>query len=177
MVADSQETVCSLRPYAVADVDRFSEEFSTPQSRGELQWFGFQNAQRSHAEFEQTGYLAEDGGRLVIEAGGAWAGRIQWFRRSWGPSASWCWEIGILIVPDFRGQGIGTCAQRQLVSYLFGHTHAHRVQAVTDVANMAEQRALEKARFTQEGCLRAAQWRSGEWHDQLIYSTPRTDVA
>lgn len=131
--------------------------------------------QRARVDFEETGYLAEDAGRLVIETAGTVVGRVQWFCDSWGPSSSWCWEISILIVPEARRQGIGTCAQRQLVRYLFDHTHAHRVQAVTDVANVAEQRALEKVGFTQEGRLRGAQWRGGRWHDQLIYAILRTD--
>jgi RimJ/RimL family protein N-acetyltransferase len=36
-----------------------------------------------------------------------------------------------------------------------------------------EQRALEKAGFTREGVLRQAQWRSGGWHDQVMYSKLR----
>lgn len=52
---------------------------------------------------------------------------------------------------------------------------AQRLQAVTDAANIAEQKALERAGFTCEGRLRSAQWRSGAWHDQLIYSFLRND--
>ena len=35
-------------------------------------------------------------------------------------------EIGIALFPDHRGHGIGTQAQRQLVSYLFNTTAADR---------------------------------------------------
>jgi RimJ/RimL family protein N-acetyltransferase len=69
----------------------------------------------------------------------------------WGPPESWCWQFGILLRAGLRGRGIGTLAQRMLADYLFAHTRAHRVEAYTDVSNIAEQRALEKAGFTREG--------------------------
>src|SRR6266567_2788049 len=37
---------------------------------------------------------------------------------------------------------------------------AHRIEAATEVGNVAEQRALEKAGFTREGVLRGSGWRS-----------------
>jgi RimJ/RimL family protein N-acetyltransferase len=78
-------------------------------------------------------------------------------------------------VPASRGRGIGTHAQRLLADYLFDHTRAERLQAWTDHGNQAEQRALEKAGFVQEGVLRSAQWRGGRWHDQVLYSMLRDD--
>jgi aminoglycoside 6'-N-acetyltransferase len=60
-----------------------------------------------------------------------------------------------------------------MVASLFDHTRAQRIQAFTDIANLAEQRALEKAGFEGEGVLRQAQWRAGHWHDQVLYSTLR----
>jgi aminoglycoside 6'-N-acetyltransferase len=48
-----------------------------------------------------------------------------------------------------------------------------RVEASTDVTNLPEQHALEKAGFTREGILRKAQWRGGSWHDLMVYSKLR----
>ena len=42
--------------------------------------------------------------------------------------------------------------------------------------DLAEQRALEKAGFVQEGRVRGAQWRGGAWHDQLLYAVLRGDA-
>ncbi|MHB8599722.1 MAG: GNAT family N-acetyltransferase [Ktedonobacteraceae bacterium] len=64
-------------------------------------------------------------------------------------------------------------AQNLLADYLFSTYPIMRVEAVTDKENIAEQRALEKAGFTREGILRQAQWRSGMWHDQVMYSKLR----
>jgi len=165
-----------LRPYRADDVARFTAEFSTEEGVGELQWFGFPPfTGAAAAEFAETGFLTDDGGRLVIEADGEWAGRVAWWKQRWGPSHSWCWQFGILVVSAARGQGVGTQAQRQLAEYLFAHTRTHRVEACTDMSNLAEQRSLTKAGFTREGVLRAAQWRAGAFHDQIMYSRLRTD--
>ena len=57
--------------------------------------------------------------------------------------------VGIWLSPDVRGQGVGTLAQRLSVDLLFRHQVAtNRVEAHTDVENVAEQRALSKAGFT-----------------------------
>jgi RimJ/RimL family protein N-acetyltransferase len=50
-----------------------------------------------------------------------------------------------------------------------------RLEASTDVGNLAEQRALERAGFTSEGTLRHAQFRDGEFHDMVLYSRLRGD--
>jgi hypothetical protein len=49
------------------------------------------------------------------------------------------------------GRGYGSAAQRLLVRYLFAHTQVNRVDAITDITNVGEQRALEKAGFTRAG--------------------------
>lgn len=97
-----------------------------------------------------------------------------WFKDQWGPT-SWCWEIGISLRTDVRGRGTGSQAQVLLRDYLLDHTLAERIQATTDVQNVAEQRALDKAGFTREGRVRSAQWRAGAWHDQYLYSFVRSE--
>ncbi|NUW41912.1 GNAT family N-acetyltransferase [Nonomuraea rhodomycinica] len=170
-------TRVTLRPVRESDLTVFEEEFGTPAGRSELQWFGFRSPGRDRRAYAENGMLHDDGGTLTVCDGDDVAGRVDWGRASgWGPPAdSWCWTIGILLRPAFRGRGIGTEAQRRLVAYLFDHTRAHRVQAYTDTRNRAEQRALEKAGFRREGVLREAQWRAGAWHDQLLYALLRTD--
>ena len=63
--------------------------------------------------------------------------------------------------------------QRLMAAYLFATYPIARVEASTDITNMPEQRALEKAGFTREGVLRKAQWRAGAWHDLVVYSKLR----
>jgi RimJ/RimL family protein N-acetyltransferase len=115
-------------------------------------------------------------GGLVICEDDAVVGSVSWIYRQWGPtSGSECVMIGIALMAPARGRGIGTRAQRQLVELVFAHTRIHRVEAHTDVTNLAEQHALEKAGFTREGVVRASQWRRGRFHDGVLYSILRTD--
>jgi len=83
--------------------------------------------------------------------------------------------IGIWLRPEARGCGTGTQAQRAVVDLFFRHTAVNRVEASTDVENVAEQRALEKAGFTREGTTRGAQWRDGAYHDCYLYSILRSE--
>lgn len=62
------------------------------------------------------------------------------------------------------------------MEYLFAHTTAHRIQAETDVDNLAEQRALEKAGFTREGVMRGYSFLGGRYHDEVLYSVLRGDL-
>ena len=41
------------------------------------------------------------------------------------------WEIGIALLPEWRGRGVGWRAQAMLCDYLFHHTPAQRIQAAT----------------------------------------------
>ena len=81
----------------------------------------------------------------------------------------------IAMLPGVRGHGHGTQAQRLLVRYLFAHTTVHRIEAATEVGNIAEQRALEKIGFAREGVMRGIGWRDGAWRDGVTYSLLRTD--
>jgi riboflavin biosynthesis pyrimidine reductase/RimJ/RimL family protein N-acetyltransferase len=78
-------------------------------------------------------------------------------------------NIGISLSEDWRGRGIGAVAQRLLAEEL----HADgviRVEASTDVINVAEQRALARAGFQLDGVLRGAQQRRDGQHDLQVWS-------
>ncbi|MFG2476312.1 GNAT family N-acetyltransferase [Streptomyces fagopyri] len=168
----------TLRPVTAADLDLFEREFSGRQGAGPYQWFGFRSPTALRRRFAETGLFGPDGGVLCVAEADRTVGRVEWFAASWGrPDTSACWSLAIGIVPASRGRGIGTRAQRLLAEYLFDHTRAERLQAWTDHGNRAEQRALEKAGFVQEGVVRSAQWRGGRWHDQILYSMLRGDLS
>jgi RimJ/RimL family protein N-acetyltransferase len=107
---------------------------------------------------------------------GAIVGTISYHRVSYGPNpGSRAWMIGIDLAPEGRGQGLGSEAQRLLANWLFETTDANRVEASTDVENVAEARALEKAGFTREGIVRGAQFRTSAYHDLLLFGRLRSD--
>jgi RimJ/RimL family protein N-acetyltransferase len=126
-----------------------------------------------------NGLLSEDSGTLAVETpAGDFVGTVNWFAVMHGPSpACRALNVGISLFSEWRGQGLGGPAQRALASYLFGTTVVERLQAGTDIDNIPEQRALEKAGFSREGVLRHAQFRQGAWRDMVLYGLLRGDIA
>jgi [ribosomal protein S5]-alanine N-acetyltransferase len=85
------------------------------------------------------------------------------------------YEIGVGVAPEHRGQGLGTAAQDLLVEYLLDHTTAHRIEALTNDANTAEQKALERLGFRKEGLMRGRSFLRGKYVGVLIYGLLRAD--
>ena len=105
-------------------------------------------------------------------------GDVSWHTVRYGPNEeSRALNIGIALVPAARGHGYGGEAQRLLAETLFELFDIARVEASTDIENLAEQRSLEKAGFIREGVLRGAQFRAGGYHDLVGYSILRSDVS
>lgn len=75
----------------------------------------------------------------------------------------------------FAPGGVGLHAA-SLARYLFAHTQVTRIEAETEITNIAEQRALEKAGFTREGVLRSYVFRRGQWRDDALYSVIRSEI-
>lgn len=120
--------------------------------------------------------LSEQGGLGIIDGDGVLVGSVSWVWQRWGPNVqSRNPMIGIWLAAPARGAGLGTAAQRELVDLFFRHTTVNRVEAHTDIENIAEQRALEKSGFTREGITRGAQWRDGAYRDGYLYSVLRRE--
>ena len=120
--------------------------------------------------------LDDPGALSIVAEDGSVAGSVSWHWKQWGPNAgSRCPMIGIWLRPEYRGRGIGRGAQAQLAELFFRHTRTNRVEAHTDVDNVAEQRALEAAGFQREALVRGAQWRDGEYQDGFLFSILRAD--
>lgn len=112
---------------------------------------------------------AEGGTLLIVRTDGEPVGMVSCHPVHYGVYSP-SFNIGIEIEPAERGQGFGSEAQRLFADYLLTVFPIGRVEASTDIENIAEQRALERAGFTREGVARSASWRSGRWHDMVVYS-------
>lgn len=145
------------------------------QVNSEYNSFGLQPAGSIERGFAEEGLLSSRSGQLLVIAhDDAPVGIVSYHQERHGPNeGSIAFNIGISIVAEHRGKGYGVEAQKLLAAYLFSTYPIMRVEATTDIENIPEQRALEKAGFTREGVLRQAQWRSGRWHDQIIFSKLR----
>lgn len=166
----------SLRPVREDDLPMMEELTWDPDTAGEFAWFGWFDLRLWRRRWAENGLISEDGGVQIVVCADERLGFVNWRRRPSTPAA-YSWEIGIAMLPQARGHGYGAQAQRMLARYLFAHTTVHRIEAATEVENLAEIRALEKAGFTREGVMRGSGWRDGAWRDGVTYSLLRTDPA
>jgi len=169
---DSQVT---LRPVTEDDLSWLASLSNGPAATGPHEWHGWTDPGSTRRHWAESGLLGGSGGTLIVLHGADPVGEISWRKVQTGPTA-FAWAIGIGLAAEFRGRGYGSEAQRLLVRYLFAHTQVNRIEATTEITNVAEQRALEKAGFTREGVLRGTTFRQGRWHDQVIYSVLRNEV-
>lgn len=181
-----------LRPADERDLVWLSRILTDREAIGEHNWAG---VDRQPAEvlvdlersFAEDGMInAEEGTLLVelVESGAAAPhrldpiaiGYVTWRTEQWGPQQeSRCLAFGIALLPRFRGRGLGTLAQQQLVDFLFTATATHRIQSDTSVDNPAEQRSLKKVGLVEEGRVRDAEFRNGRYYDHLLFSILRPE--
>jgi RimJ/RimL family protein N-acetyltransferase len=164
-----------LRAFTEADLDFLDRLDRDPDALGPFEWFGFRDPCTRRRRWEKDHFLGAESSALAVEvASGEIAGLVSWndVRRGGSPGA--CLEIGAALMPEHRGRGIGTAAQRQLVDYLLAYTTAHRLEAWTEVENLAEQHVLERIGFQREGVLREVGWRDGAWRDAVVYGLLRS---
>jgi RimJ/RimL family protein N-acetyltransferase len=142
-------------------------------------FFGYTASNALERRYAENGFVSDDQGKLAVESeDGTLLGDVGWVSVVHGPStACRALNIGIALLPAHRGQGFGSSAQARLAHYLFENTLIERLEAGTDVTNLAEQRALQSAGFHREGVLRHAQFRSGSWRDVILFSRLRGDPA
>jgi RimJ/RimL family protein N-acetyltransferase len=169
------EDQVTLRPVTEEDLAVLERLTNDPDGAGEYEWHGWHDPHVWGHRWAENGLMGSAAGTLMIVRGDAPVGFVSWRQVTTG-QISHCWELGIGLAPEARGQGAGTQAQQQVVQYLFRYTQANRVQAVTEITNIAEQRALEKAGFTREGVLRGVGFRDGHWRDGVLYGIVRDDV-
>jgi RimJ/RimL family protein N-acetyltransferase len=171
-------TTIRLRDVTIADANLLDAWAADPLLRGEFNDFGEPPSPVNRDALAGGPFRNDRNGQLMIErlADDTPIGSVGWHRVRYGPNdASAAWNIGISLLPDARGLGYGTEAQRLVADYLFAATPIDRVEASTDVENLAEQRSLEKAGFTREGIIRGAQVRHGVRHDLVNFARLRSD--
>ncbi len=163
-----------LRPIREDDLDLIDRFWLDPESASEFEWVGFRDTKTFRRRWEEDGWLGAEQSELAVARGeGEFAGIVSWKDRTHRIGKALVFEIGIILLPEHRGRGVGAAAQRLLVEYLFTHTPAHRIEAFTEVDNVKEQRALEKAGFEKEGVLRDVVFRGGQWRSSCVYSLIR----
>ncbi|MFI1167533.1 GNAT family N-acetyltransferase [Streptomyces sp. NPDC020801] len=165
----------ALRPVGAEDLPVMERFLLDPEAASPFQWYGWRDPGRWRRQWSEGGLITDDAGHLMVARGTERLGFVAWRKVTPAPG-SYYWNVGIALLPEARGRGAGTEAQRQLVRYLFAHTAVVRIEADTEAGNVAEQRALEKAGFTREGVLRSVAFRDGRWRDGVRYGILRGDL-
>lgn len=164
-----------LRPVKQTDLALLEAWNSDPDHDGEFNNFGFRATGSLEKRFAEDGLIGPRIGELlVVNYDNEIVGSVSYHQERYGPNeGSTVYNIGISLAPEHRGKGYGGEAQKLLAAYLFSTYLIMRVEASTDIENIPEQRALEKAGFRRDGVMRKAQWRTGDWHDIAVYSKLR----
>ena len=158
----SEQHSIRLRPVVEEDLAMF-RRFATEPGLIGLDWTGFKDPQEPARRFATDSYLGAESSRLMVEVEEEQvaAGFVGWALRDFGGPTKH-WEIGIALLPEWRGHGIDWRAQAMLCDYLFTHTPLQRIQAGPHAENVAEQKSLVKAGFQLEGVVRACEFRDAD---------------
>jgi Acetyltransferases, including N-acetylases of ribosomal proteins len=120
-------------------------------------------------EFDGTELL------LGIQVDGRLAGEVQARQPRMGLPPG-VFELGIDLFGEAdRGRGLGRTALIQLLTRLFEHEGAHRVQITTDLDNEAMRRVAERLGFRFEGVMRSFMPTVGGARDYAMYAITGDD--
>ena len=138
---------------------------AAPAVYGAYQGFRFTSQTAVVNAFHEDGFWSEDGGILIVEETHEAVGLAQVTFVREGLA-----RVGLILLPDNRGCGIGTQTLGLLRDYLCENYPLARIEADTDAENIAGQRILELNGFVCEGTLRAYRFWGGCYHDSYLYS-------
>ena len=103
----------SLRAFRDEDLGFLDRLCADPAALGEFEWFGFRDVRTWRRRWEQDGFIGPDSTVLaVVLADGTLVGTTSWKVVNRGGSPGACFEIGLALLPEYRGQGLGTRGQR-----------------------------------------------------------------
>lgn len=165
----------ALRAFNEGDLGFLDRLSTDPDVLGPFEWTGFRDVRARRRRWEKDGYIGADSAALAVVVAGAVVGIASWQAKHRGGPRGVCHEIGLALLPEHRGHGLGTAAHRLLVDHLFNFTTVHRLEAETDSDNVVEHRVLERVGFEREGVLRGTYFLNGTWRDTVMYGLLRPD--
>ena len=84
-------------------------------------------------------------------------------------------EVGIAMIAEARGNGVGTAAVSQIVEFAFVRCNLRRLHLEVIASNLGAIRAYEKAGFVIEGHQRQHAWVRGGYEDIVVMGILRSD--
>ena len=101
-----------LRPVEESDLAFLERIDKEPPLSEPFEWTGFRSPGNRRLRWEKDGYLGDGDSLLVVSLpDGTPAGIVLWKRAGGTASLGGCFEIGILLIPDHRGRGLGGVAR------------------------------------------------------------------
>ena len=94
-------------------------------------------------------------------------GIIGHYRMRWEHFRS---EIGYMLLPEYHGKGIITEAIKLIIDYGFNQMNMHSLEGISDPANTASARVLEKNGFVKEAHFIENEFFDGKFLDSVVYS-------
>jgi RimJ/RimL family protein N-acetyltransferase len=171
----SDPPVVTLRPRADGDLEvlfRLAADLATweernPSSPAPLTRAAFDARLARADEDESTGNV-----RFVVDLEGLAVGSVSLFESDELARHA---EVGIALVPEARGRGIGTLAISQIVEFAFVRRNLRRLHLQAIESNVAAIRAYEKAGFVIEGRQRQHAWVRGAYEDIVLMGMLRSE--
>lgn len=166
----------SLTPFTGARHAEIAHRLNDPEVWQPYNWFGFEYpgvpmGAAHMGQFGESGILA------LVDAEHKTAGQVQWIKGFWygGPNQHRAWNIGLIVLPEYRRTRATQAAVRLLIDYLFTHTTAHRIEMTTPAEAAPARESFRPGGMTREGTFRKAQWREGQWHDMAMFAVLRDE--
>ena len=159
-----QQENLTIRPVEERDL-AFLQLAQTQGMRGRFQEAQMESMVRLRSQWEKDGMLGEQFQMLMVELEGQPVGFVTAFFVREGMV-----RVGIQLDENCRGQRVGSRAFALLRDYLLENFPLVRLEADTDVDNIAAQKMLERCGFRAEGVLRKYRFHHGSYHDSYLYS-------
>ena len=158
--------MASIRPLTSQDADELAallvanREFLAPFEPDREERYYTAEGQRERIESgEQQTFAILDGTRI--------AGVVALAHIARGPFQSA--NLGYWVAQDLNDRGLATRAVAEMIEIAFGELGLHRLEAGTQVDNIASRRVLEKNGFEPIGIARRFLLIAGEWRDHLLF--------
>lgn len=145
-----------------SDLDTWEERMPSSPTTMTREAFHARNAQRD----------ADRDVEFIVLLDGTPVGRTTIFNES---ALSRNAEVGIGLVPEARGQGVGTEALRQTIEFAFVRRNLRRVFLWVLSSNLAGINAYRKLGFVEEGRHREHVWVRGKYEDEVTMGLLRSE--
>ncbi|MCL2407190.1 MAG: GNAT family N-acetyltransferase [Defluviitaleaceae bacterium] len=158
----------TIRAVNTDDIDTIYG-WNNQSERGNFQEFNFTSKDSLKKQLQNGELFSENFQMLMIESPvGSPAGLVYLSFVRAGMV-----RLGIVISSTSRSSGIGKAVTLKITEYIFDNFPVVRIEADTDIDNIAAQKVLIQSGFTQEGVLKKYRFHHGRYRDFILFSKIR----